>query len=260
MRVLTWNIGHGGGTRIPEICRHIGDVGPDLLTLNEFRTTNEAPLRANLERLGYRFIATSDPAGRQNGLLVASRWPLDRTGRYAPEIDGERWLTVRVDELDLDVLALHIPGTTDNKFADGYGISGARRKELFWEQVIGYAAEHADRRAIIVGDFNTGFRIDAEGTMFEKAHYMASLIDSGFVDAWRHRHPQVRDYTWYSKRKDKTTGKSEDFNGFRLDYIFVSPVLAPAITDTAIRHEPRRAGASDHASVVADLALCDTAQ
>ena len=93
--------------------------------------------------------------------------------------------------------------------------------------------------------------------MFAKSHYMASLIDTGFIDTWRAQHPYARDYTWYSKRKDKTTGKSQDLNGFRLDYIFVSPALRHAIAEVAILHEPRTAGASDHASAIANIDIPD---
>ena len=161
VRVLNWNISHGGGSRISVICRHIEDLRPDLLALTEFQIRNEPPLRAHLERLGYPFIATSNPTANQNGLLVASRWQLENAaGQYAPEIDGERWLAVHLNDLDLDVLVIHIPGAPDNKFEDGYGISGAKRKELLWERAITYAVNHKNRRAIMMGDFNTGFRID----------------------------------------------------------------------------------------------------
>src|ERR1700754_610364 len=122
-------MGHGGGSRIPEICHHIESVAPDLLVLTEFQTRNESPLRLRLDKLGYPFIATSNPADNRNGLLVASKWPLNHVGdQYAPETDRERWLAVRVEALNLEVLALHIPGAPDNKFEDGYGISGAKRK------------------------------------------------------------------------------------------------------------------------------------
>ncbi|ORW93995.1 endonuclease/exonuclease/phosphatase [Mycobacterium sp. IEC1808] len=211
-----------------------------------------------MQGLGYPFIETSAPAGHQNGLLVASKWRLDHgPEQYAPNIDRERWLAVRLAQLELDVLVLHIPGTPDNKFEGGYGISGVKRKELLWERTIDYAVDHRDRRAIIMGDFNTGFRVDAEGTMFKMSDYMTKLVEIGFVDTWRHVHTHVRDYTWYSKRKDKATGKSEDLNGFRLDYIFVSPALRHGIADVAILHEPRRTGASDHASVVANIDMSE---
>ena len=141
VRVLNWNVSQGGGARITAICHHIEDVSPDLLALTEFQTRNEPSLRARLKRLGYPFIATSNPVGKQNGLLVASKWQLDDAAdQHEPDIDRERWLALRLNEFDLDVLVLHIPGTPDNKFEGGYGISGAKRKELLWERTITYAA------------------------------------------------------------------------------------------------------------------------
>ena len=124
-----------------------------------------------------------------------------------------------------------------------------------WERVLRYAADHRDSRAVIAGDFNTGLRIDAEGAMFKMSYYMERLIDSGFIDTWRYQNPGVRGYTWYTKRKDKETGESSDYNGFRLDYIFASPPLRPAINETAILHAPRQSGASDHASVLLEIEL-----
>lgn len=256
MRVLNWNIQQGGGTRVPQICRHIADVAPDLVILSEFQTRNEAPLRTALDGMGLRYAVTSDPEPGRNGLLVASRWPLiDAPLLAVPEVDGERCLALRIAELDLDVLAVHIPGAPDNKFEDGYGVSGARRKELMWERVLAYAAERRQQPALVAGDFNTGLRIDAEGTMFKKSHYMQSLIDAGFIDTWRDQHPQARNYTWYTKRKDKQTGESADLNGFRLDYLFVSPPLRGAIGEAAILQAPRLSGVSDHASTVLEIAV-----
>lgn len=256
LRILTWNIGHGGGSRIPAICRHIEETCPDILGLTEFRTRNEPALRTYLDRLGYPFVVTSEPPGMQNGLLVASRYAFGAAAeQYPGDTDRERWLALHFPDFDLDILVLHIPSGTDNKFEAGYSISGVKRKKLFWENVITYAAGHKDRKAIMMGDFNTGFRIDAEGTMFQLSRYMAELIDTGFIDTWRRLHRDIRDYTWYSKRKDKETGVSGDFNGFRLDYIFISPALEHATTDVVICHEPRCAGVSDHASLVASIDL-----
>lgn len=95
---------------------------------------------------------TSKPIANHNGLLVACRWPIEHApDDYTLGADQERWLALRLNELDLDILAVHIPGAPDNKFENGYGISGAKRKELFWEYTINYAVSHKDRQAIILG-------------------------------------------------------------------------------------------------------------
>ncbi len=64
MRVLNWNISHGGGSRVAAICHHIEDVSPDLLALTEFQTRNEPSLRAHLKRLGYPVHRDIEPGGQ----------------------------------------------------------------------------------------------------------------------------------------------------------------------------------------------------
>ena len=119
--------------------------------------------------------------------------------------------------------------------------------------MLDYTRDHTDRPAVLIGDFNTGLRADAEGAMFKMSHDLQALIGTGFIDTWRHLHPDGREYTWYSRRKDRDTGETQDHNGFRLDYVFVSPVLATSLDSAAILHESRWAGCSDHAAVVVDL-------
>ncbi|ORV33913.1 hypothetical protein AWC00_26470 [Mycobacterium conspicuum] len=221
--------------------------------LTEFQTYNEDELRAQLGSFGYGFIVTSNPASRQNGLLVASTLPLEVEKPPGWEVDRERWLAVRVADLELDLLAVHIPGSDDNKFRDGFGVSGVKRKEQMWERVISYADGRGAGRTLIMGDFNTGLRIDAEGAPFKLSRYITTLSENGFVDSWRLLNPGARDFTWYSKRKDRETGVTHDLNGFRLDYIFASTLLCESIIDAQILHGPRQAGTSDHAVVIAEI-------
>jgi len=253
MRFLTWNISHGGSSRIAAICAEIAEHQPDILALTEFQTYNEAVLRTQLGHLGYGFVVTSKPVPKQNGLLLASRLPVEMVAPPEWDMDGERWLAVHVADMDLDVLVVHIPGSDDNKFRDGFGISGLKRKELMWDRVVTYALDRVDKRTIIMGDFNTGFRIDTEGAAFKLSAYMDTLVENGFADCWRMLHPNVRDFTWFSKRKDKETGITHDLNGFRLDYIFASPVLGDSIAGAQIVQRARLAGTSDHAVVIADI-------
>ena len=68
----------------------------------------------------------------------------------------------------------------------------------------------------------------------------------GWVDAWRDRNPEGREFTWFSPRPDQ--------NGFRLDHAFLSPTLASRLRDVRYDHSTRESHASDHSALVVDLA------
>lgn len=255
LRFLTWNIQGGGGSRIPSIVREIARLRPDVVGLTEVRFANLASLRQALNHAGFDYIETTCSAGNANSVLLASRIAFTRIDDPIAH-DQERWLPVEIESQDVKVLCVHIPGGTDNKFgADGVGISGKKRKELLWDEVIRFARRHKSEKAVILGDFNTGLPEDAQGTPFVLSDYIRILRSEKYVDAWRQLNPSAREFTWYTKRKSKETSESEDYNGFRLDYVYVSPVLGDAILDARHIHEVRRNKISDHAIVLTDLAL-----
>ena len=259
MRFLTWNIRSGGGSRVGAIVEELERLAPDLIALTEVTSTNLGRLRDALAGQGLEHIATTCSDGRTNSVLVASRLPFTVTSEPIAH-DRERWLSVEIDELDLKVLCVHIPGSTDSKVgADGYGMSGKKRKGLFWDNVIAYAQRHKGDRVILIGDFNTGMPEDAQGTPFELSECIRVLRLEKYVDTWRSLNPKAKEFTWFSKRKNKQTGASEDFNGFRVDYVFVSAALRAAITSAEHVHSVRVDDISDHAIVMADLAIAQPA-
>ncbi|WP_197380618.1 endonuclease/exonuclease/phosphatase family protein [Mycolicibacterium mengxianglii] len=253
MRLLTWNIQGGGGRRIPSIVGEIAQLQPDVVGLTEVTFGNLEVLRLSLAHRGFEHIATTCSAGNANSVLVASKLPFKIINDPIAQ-DQERWLAIELDGSKIKVLCVHIPGGTDNKFgADGVGISGKKRKELMWDQVIRFARQHSGDKTILLGDFNTGLPEDAQGTPFALSDYMRVLRLENYVDAWRHLNPHEREFTWYTKRKNKVTGVSEDYNGFRLDYVFVSPALRNEIVDVRHLHAVRTNKISDHAIVLAEL-------
>lgn len=253
MRFLTWNIQSGGGNRIASIVDEIAKLEPDVVGLTEVRHGNIGQLRSSLHQRGYEYIETTCSTGSTNSVLIASRLPLKTVDEPIAH-DPERWLPVQVAEADLQILCVHIRGGTDNKFdANGLGMSGKKRKELLWDEVIAYARQHHDQQVILLGDFNTGLPEDAQGTPFVLSDYIRVLRLEKYLDTWRKIHPKAREYTWYTKRKNKETVTSDDYNGFRLDYIFVSPSLRDYVLDARHVHDVRVSKISDHAIVIADV-------
>ncbi len=94
---------------------------------------------------------------------------------------------------------------------------------------------------IICGDLNVAHReIDLKNpktntksagfTPQERAK-MTELLDSGFIDTFRHFHPDERDaYSWWSYRM-----KAREKNvGWRIDYFLASAELAPRLVSASI--------------------------
>jgi exodeoxyribonuclease-3 len=85
--------------------------------------------------------------------------------------------------------------------------------------------------------------------MAEERDWISELLDSGFVDAYRHLHPdQTGAYTWWSPR-----GEARAHNqGWRMDYLFLSADLTPGLLAASLH--PQISG-SDHcpASILLEL-------
>jgi exodeoxyribonuclease III len=255
VRFLTWNIQSGGGSRITAIVEEVERLAPDFIALTEVTSNNLSTLRQSLGACGFPHVETTCGTGRTNSVLAASRLPFQMV-EDSIEHDQERWLPVRFENVDVNVLCIHIPGATDDKFgADGYGISGERRKQNFWDEVIRYARAHRSERTVLLGDFNTGLTEDAQGTPFKLSDNIRVLRLEKYVDTWRHLNPKAREYTWYTKRKNKELGTSEDYNGFRLDYVFVSSHLRERLNHAEHIHDVRINRLSDHSMVYADVAV-----
>ncbi len=226
---------------MPHIIAELQRLEPDFVALSEVTQTNLEELQRALSSLGLHHIVTTCSVPRKNSLLVASR-ELLTTADERIRSDPERWLAVEVPSIELKVLCIHIPGSTDT--------DGKNRKGRFWDEVVRYAQLHRDKRVVILGDFNTGLKEDAEGTPFALSDRIRILRLEKYVDSWRSLNQRKREYTWYSTPPRGSTPK-----GFRLDYIFTSRVLQDDLVNAEHVHTVRLEKVSDHSIVLVDIAL-----
>jgi exodeoxyribonuclease III len=79
MKILSWNIRHGGGSRVIRIQTVIAAHQPDILVLSEFRNNLAgANLRHWLGEFGHKFQAAGNTkAPTENALLVSSLFPFE---------------------------------------------------------------------------------------------------------------------------------------------------------------------------------------
>jgi len=247
VRVIAWNIRHGGGVRAAAIAAQLCRWRADVVALNEFRGT--PPSRALAERLAERGLVhqlhTAAPrAPAANRLLVASRWPIERLVlRGAPERTG-RWLAAGIAApRPFAVGAMHVPNR----------VTGL--KWPFHAAVLRVVTRWDGLPALLVGDTNTGrigvdeARSGLSGFNAREDGWMVALDTAGWRDAFRHLHGPRREWTWYSPNMG---------TGYRLDQAFVNQALLERLR--AARHRwgrlprsDRRDALSDHAALVLDL-------
>lgn len=242
MKLATWNLRHGGRKgKGRETAASLVSLDADVLVLTEYRpASGRQRIEDELRLAGWIHQASTSPPPATNGLLVASREPLEVIAAAPPGAIPERWIEIVVPSMRIRIFGVHVPGQNDR---------GLEAKKTFWDAILSWAGSAADDDAVVIGDFNTGLSVDCEGAPFKCGDKMQALVDLGWTDAWRTLHgPDAREYTWWGR-----TTKRGTRNGFRLDYAFLSPHARPRLRSALHDHSGRLAKLTDHAALVVDL-------
>ncbi|WP_106497932.1 endonuclease/exonuclease/phosphatase family protein [Lentibacillus sp. Marseille-P4043] len=234
LKIVTWNIRQGGRKAIQQIVNSLISHQADLIVLTEYKNNDAgAFLVSELRKEGWTYIQSSYPPKKENGILILSAYPLkDYSPPFSKQQGSHRWNEVYIPSHNIYLLGVHVPNV--NETYD---------KAFFWQQIVQYAHHRTNDKAIIVGDFNTARRDEKENAPLKYSNFIMKLLESGWTDAWKKSHAGVLDYTWYSTKN----------NGFRLDYIFLSPKLSGSLLTCYLSHRERIENFSDHSLLAAEL-------
>ena len=256
MRVATWNI-NGLRARLDFLLHWLNARQPDVVGLQELKLEDEKFPRDELAAAGYR-VATHGQKS-WNGVAVVTREPAEvvQIGLPGQEELGARLLTVKVS--DLVFTTVYCPNGKNVEHED-------YPRKLAWYESLGehLASNHdPDQPGILCGDFNicpaaidswnesslTGhiFHTEAERERF------SSLLGWGYVDLFRHLHPDLQKFSWWDYR----AGAFHKNMGLRTDFLLgtrpVSERVETVETDRDYRKKKDGLIASDHAPVIAEL-------
>ena len=227
LKILSWNIRQGGGSRIASICNNIIDFGAEIVQLSEYRNNaSGAKIRLKLLQAGYRYHMVS-PAGKDdNSTAIFSKIPSNY--RYYPFSDPVYNHNVISAEYEAFTLF-------------GMYLPHKKKHELF-----DFLLKEINRAgpSILVGDFNTGINyVDQKGNSFWYTDKLEALAKEGYVDGFREKNGQVKEYSWYSHQG----------NGYRYDHIYLHRDLLPIANSCYYLHEWRENKLSDHSPIVLEL-------
>ena len=272
MDIATWNI-NSVRLREPLVLRFLEERKPDILCLQEIKCLSEQFPRANFEALGYTHIEVMGQKG-YHGAATLSKHPLERLDTSFCPLDHARHVSCRVvpdGQEDFELHNFYVPAggdVADREVNDKFG-----HKLDFLEAMRCYFAERfaiGDVHQVLVGDFNIAPHENdvwshkqllkvVSHTPLEVEVLEGLRASHDFIDvARRFASDDEKLFTWWSYRA-KDVMKSN--RGRRLDHIWVSPALAPAVEAAGPDGYEIHVGArtwekpSDHVPVVQRLEL-----
>jgi exodeoxyribonuclease III len=182
VRLLVWNIRHGGGERTPRILGVVEKHHPDVVVLTEFRNNQRGEtIREWLADKGFVSMFSPECEPRINTLLVASRAPATFQA-FPGELGPHAHRLVLASTLGLNLFAVYFPLN--------------REKRPLFDFLLALPDSFLLVRTAICGDFNTGKHyVDETGATFALADRFSELENVGWVDAWRGHHGPACEYS-----------------------------------------------------------------
>lgn len=256
MKVLTWNLRHGGGSRrMPEITLSLLEHHADVVVLTEWRQHTGGQICGVLADHGLRFQHSTEPGKNSNGVLVASRTRIEVEGGDdgfmglggggAPGLAShrkakkKRLVEAWIPDLGVTVIGVHVP-------PDGMDGTPSAGREAVFQAAVAAAKARRDERCVLIGDLNAGRHyLDEEGATFSCTRLLGELAACGYVDAWRAMNPEKREFSWFS----------HEGNGFRIDHAILSVALASRVKACWYSHNERERDLSDHSMMVLEVDL-----
>ena len=253
MKIISWNVNGVRAAYKKGLVEFVERERPDILCLQETKAHPEQ-CEPPIVSLGgmQSFWAAAQRKG-YSGVATFARQPIERVeiGLGHPAYDSEGRV-VRTRHGDFWLYNIYFPN-------GGSGEERHQFKQRFLADLYVHLQEQLARgeHLIVVGDYNIAHRdIDVynpvrlsteSGFLPEERAWLDRFFALGFVDTFRHFHPEQREiFTWWSQIERARVSN----RGWRIDYICVSAGLRSRLQQARILDAVE---GSDHCPVVVEL-------
>lgn len=259
VRIISYNV-NSLTARLPRLLALLAEHEPDIVCLQETKTTPEAFPHMPVQAAGYS--AADHSGGRWAGVAVLVREGLTisdvETGLPGEPEPGEaRWVEAAVGEHR--VVSVYVPN------GRAVGTDTFAAKLAFLEAMAERARSIGTGPAIIAGDMNvcpTDLDVWDPAAVHGSTHVtvdersrLEAVLAGGFVDGFRVANPDEPGFTWWDYR----AGHFHKGFGLRIDLVLLSAHLAVRVGSARVDRDYRKptkvreSKPSDHAPVILDL-------
>jgi exodeoxyribonuclease-3 len=254
VKLASWNV---NGIRACHNANFLGWLRgsqPDLVGLQEVRAEEHQVPAEIREEPGFHkaWFAASSKKG-YSGVGVLSRVPPLRVikGMGAPEFDAEG-RAMAAEFKGLVFVSAYFPNSQDGGKRIDYKIAYCDRMLKWLEEL----RKETKKPVVLCGDYNIAHEEidlarpdsnhDSPGFLPAERAWMTKFLEAGWVDTFRHLHPEKVQYSWWSAR----TRARERNIGWRIDYHAIHKSDAKLIKGAEIEDDVL---GSDHCPVTLKL-------
>ena len=254
MKILSYNVNGIRSAISKGWVEFLEQGGFDIVCVQETKAMQEQVDTEGVEKLGYHHYWFSAEKKGYSGVAIFTKIKPDNVvlGIELPVYDGEGRI-IRADFGDWSILNCYFPSGTSGDERQGVKMEFLKDFQIYVNEL-----KKTRPKLIIVGDYNIAHNdIDihnpkgnkkTSGFLPEERAWMTAWLESGFVDAFRFKNPDLQEYSWWSTRFNSRAQNK----GWRIDYQSVTPDLSDKIVDcrqlTEIVH-------SDHCPVLLEINL-----
>ena len=254
-RIATYNV-NGVNGRLPVLLRWLEETAPDVVCLQEIKTSDDRFPAAAIEAAGYRSIWHGQKSYNGVAILARGEMPVERRRGLPGDPDDTHSRYLEAEIGGVVVGCIYLP--------NGNPAPGPKfdYKLAWFEQLIGHAAGLMKQggEVVLCGDYNAvptpldaykPERWTGDAVFFpETREAYARLVAQGWTDALRQMHPGEAIYTYWDYFRN-AFGRNA---GLRMDHLLLSPALRRRLlasdVDFAVRGWEKT---SDHAPTWIEL-------
>lgn len=255
MKIATFNI-NNINSRLDILLAWLAVAKPDIVCLQELKTADRDFPRAAIEAVGYGAVWRGQKTWNGVAILAQGSEPVMTRDELPgdPSDSQSRYIEAAVNGVIVGCL---------------YGPNGNPQPgpkfdyKLAWHERFEMHAAELFKTGLpvaLAGDYNI---VPEPRDIYETRSYddnalvqpqsraaFRRLLDQGWVDALRKKHPKDTIYTFWDYRRNRWQRDA----GLRLDHILLSKKLARRLIDAGVDRDVRGLeGASDHAPVWAEI-------
>ena len=236
MKLISWNVNGLRAVAGKGFAEIFESLDADFFCLQE---TKMQAGQLDLQFMGYHsYWNYAEKKGYSGTAIYTRHTPLSVTYGIGIEEHDKEGRVITLEMPDFYLVCCYTPNSQDElrrldyrmKWEDdfrAYLIGLDKKKPVILCGDLNVAHQEIDLKNPKSNRHNAGFTDEERGKMTE-------LLQSGFVDTFRHFHPEEKDiYSWWSYRFHAR----EKNAGWRIDYFIASERLAPKLTGASIHTE-----------------------